>query len=291
MRTLPLIALAVLAVPVSLAAQSRDLPPVGWRTDPASKFLDNRLNEFIRRKPEQAAEARDLGKRYEARIDEYRNRIKAEIDTLAAEQVELRKQGYRNNRDGWNKWFARNRELYEPLEKILEEFKSEITALSGEPKPRVPVGEPGPLIPAPSSGSRPPPPLPPRPSTADNGPWATPEQVQAALGNLPALPEESRFQAAVDNAIAGRTLDEKQTAEVNKQRARAGEKLKKLLASRGREIAQLQDVIRIVQAHPSSIRASDLPGIRDHWMLLIQEADEWNAELESDLKKILSRGG
>lgn len=121
---------------VCSAAQAQQMPPVRWWSAPAESFFEARLLKHIQDNPQSADKARAAAAAGAKKVDAYRAKVKADIDALDAQRENLRKNGYQGTRAAWNEWFERNRELYRPIEEIVEEFRTAIGESPSQPQPR-----------------------------------------------------------------------------------------------------------------------------------------------------------
>lgn len=272
------------------AAFGQSSPPVRWWAAPPESFFEARLLGFTQKKPDLAVAAREAGKKYEAKVLEYRTKIQADITKLEADRDQLRKSGYQGTRAAWNDWFDRNRELFKPIQQFSAEFGKELDALAG------------PMTPRPAGGAETAPvdPVPPGPPKSDTGStvvnnvtvgnesslWATPALVASEFGQLSALPAEDAVQKKADEFQAGRTLDEAQKTHLESLVRKFTEKMSKFRDRRGRDMDRLPEIVRIIRAYPTSVRATDVTTIHEHWNDLAEGFNKILSDFESELQRI-----
>jgi hypothetical protein len=303
----------IVAWTVLVSAQMPQPAPGGgrWWNVPAGKLLEDRAKVHKKRYPESTEQVDQLVAKYEAKINAYRTRIDEDLRKLDGEREELRKKGYQaSGRQAWQVWFERDRELYKPVEAILADFGKELNDLVGS------TGETGadrPVAPSPGSGgatalpavkgAAPMPlsggaaapavrnpylpsglPTPaPRGPAGSRGPWASAEQVEAMLGKLPPEPPESRLQEVFDRFKARGKIPADDADRAAKFLKTAQEEFRNERMSRADEIGQVQRAIRVIKAHPASIRVADLRTVRDHWMEIVDSLKDLIDDLETDL--------
>jgi hypothetical protein len=143
-------------------------------------------------------------------------------------------------------------ELYKPVAALLTEMTAELAALekSAEPVRR-----------------------------AEESVWATPEQVEAALGGLPTGPD---LAAVVNAHLAGRPAGDRERA----LQEAAGRRIEARRAERAADWERLTGVIPVVRRNPGAVRTADLDVFRAHWFELLaplqEEAERLRAELAAE---------
>lgn len=297
---------AGLSLAVAAACLAQNQGSGRWWTVPAGKLLEDRLKAHKKRNPEQAEQAEQLAARYEAKITEYRNKIQVDLKRLDDEREDLRKKGYSGaGRQAWQTWFEKDRELYKPIEQLIGDFGKELTAFAavagGAPPVTVVPTTGGTAVPpvggvsTPATGMPTTPvnpyaiprtggPAPPTGGSAGlRGPWASAEQVEAMLGNLPAEPNPARLKEVFDMIMARGKIPADDKEQAAKLLAKAQEEFKTERERLADQIGKVQRAIRVVRQTPSSIRAADLRLIRDHWLSLHEDLNDVIQDLQNEL--------
>lgn len=311
----------VLLSPAAGTASAQPAPPTGWWSMPPEKLLEQRVAVHSRARPDDADWIKATAEQqYGPKIEAYRLSVKAELVKLENEREELRKQGYRVSRQKWNEWFEANRKLYEPVAKVIEGYDKEVRDKfaaatpppAGNPPVAAPVTPPPatPTAPAPTPATTPG--IPPRPNPYGTNPyaapatapapapaappvtpateWATAELVEAQLGNLPAMPEESALDTAFEAFLAKHpSLSDAGKESARARLAKTKERHTRTMERMADRITHLKEAVRIVRATPNSVRPADVSLIRDTW----QETQGWLAreikDLDEDLEKVVEK--
>jgi hypothetical protein len=119
------------------------------------------------------------------------------------------------------------------------------------------------------------------------GPWATAYQVQEMLGNLPPVPTEDALKQLAD-AARNRPNFASKPGEVDKMLRKFTDRLDRARSHSQGAVDRVAEAVRIIRTKPSSVRAADLPLIRDSYLDVVTPLTKLVADFESELR---NKGG
>jgi hypothetical protein len=261
------------------APPAKPLPPPPRWWDTVGGNLADRLNARLSAghvDDDTAARAAELLTRFQHRAADHVAAHRPEIARLAERFEELVARPGAGDSEGWEEYHARSRRLYAPVAALIKEFDSELAAL--------PVAVPAPEMPA--SVTLKPEPAEPAESPAKaepGGPWATREQVNRLLAELPRPPTRADLESALAARLAAGGPD---PTAADRWRASMEDRVRRIeehRTARGQDYGRIAEVIDILRRRPSSMRTADLPLLKAAWLDLVApavaEAEAFRSEI------------